>query len=110
MSITPQQCYPSPRHRGRPRTISKTPLAKRTWHDSQTLVPSNPRIRTHLSDILVPHSADLLDIGRTLRNPLEGVAGKNELVLLCLRNLHVNAGLHDDVPDNLLADEVTAAT
>ena len=62
--------------------------------------------KTYLSDILVSHSADLLDIGRTLRHVLEVVANQDELILLVLGDLDVDALLHDDAADNLLADEV----
>src|SRR4051794_23066123 len=62
---------------------------------------------TNLSDILVPHTADLLDVGGALRHVLEGNAGELELVLLVFRRLNVDARVHDDPPDDLLANEVT---
>ena len=65
--------------------------------------------QTNLSDILVAHPADLLDIGRTLRDILEGVARQDELVLLRLGDLNVDTGPEGDVPHNLLADKVTAS-
>lgn len=64
---------------------------------------------TNLSDILVAHPADLLDIGRTLRDVLERVAQQDELVLLRLGDLDVDTGLEGDVADNLFADEVTTS-
>lgn len=62
---------------------------------------------SHLSDILVSHSADLLDIGGTLGHGLERVAGEDKLVLLVLGDLHVDALRHDHPSDNLLANEVS---
>ena len=61
----------------------------------------------YLSDILVSHSADLLDIGGALGDVLEVVAGEDELVLLGGRGLDLDTGLHDDAADELLADEVS---
>lgn len=98
-----QECCPSPRRRYRPRTVSSL-LATA----SSTCAPSGKGM-TNLSDILVAHSADLLDIGRTLRHVLEGVAKQDELVLLRLGDLDVDTGLEGDVADNLLSDEVTAS-
>lgn len=97
-----QECCPSPRRRYRPRTVSSL-LAT-----ASTCAPSAKGM-TNLSDILVAHSADLLDIGRTLRHVLEGVAKQDELVLLRLGDLDVDTGLEGDVAHNLLADEVTAS-
>lgn len=62
---------------------------------------------SHLSDILVPDSADLLDVGGALRDLLEVVAGDNELVLLGLGGLDVDALLHDNLPHDLLTQEVS---
>lgn len=63
-----------------------------------------------LSDILVPHPAHLLDIGRRLGNVLEGVAGKLKLVLGVLAGLDIDTGLHGHVANDLLAEEVPADT
>lgn len=62
---------------------------------------------SYLSDILVPHPADLLDVCGGLGDSLERVAEQNELILLCLGDLDIDSGLHDDVANELLADEVT---
>lgn len=62
--------------------------------------------KTDLPDILVPHSADLLDICGTLGNVLEGVAEEDELILLGLGDLNIDTGLHNDAANDLLADEV----
>lgn len=62
--------------------------------------------RSYLSDILVPHSADLLDVCGGLGDSLEGVAGQDQLILLCLGDLDIDTGLHDNPADELLADEV----
>lgn len=59
-----------------------------------------------LSDVLVSHPADLLDVCGGLGDGLEGVAGQDQLILLSLGDLDVNTGLHDDSTDELLADEV----
>lgn len=60
-----------------------------------------------LSDILVPHPADLLDVCGGLGDSLERVAEQNQLILLCLGDLDIDSGLHDDFANELLADEVT---
>lgn len=65
------------------------------------------RGKTNLSDILVSHSADLLNIGRTLRNVLDGVTLEDELILLVLGRLNIDTLLHDNSSDDLLADEVS---
>jgi hypothetical protein len=63
---------------------------------------------THLPDILVPDPADLLNVGRALRDVLERVARKQELVLLGLGDLGLNTLAEDDLEKPLLADEVAA--
>lgn len=78
-----------------------------TWlanslHSSKRLTKSS-----YLSDILVSHPADLLDIGSTLRNVLKRVAREDELILLGGGSLNINTGLHNDLSDELLADEVS---
>lgn len=65
---------------------------------------------THLTDILVAHPADLLDISSGLGDTLEGVAGEDELILLGLGDLDIDTGLHNDAADDLLANEVAAHT
>jgi hypothetical protein len=64
-------------------------------------------IVTYLTDILVSHLADLLDIGGTLRDVLERVTLQNKLVLLGGGDLDLDTGAHDDSADQLLANEVT---
>lgn len=61
---------------------------------------------THLTDILVPHFAHLLDISRRLRHVLDRVTRQLQLILLVLARLDLDTRLHDDLADNLLADEV----
>lgn len=61
---------------------------------------------THLTDILVPHFAHLLDISRGLRHVLDRVTRQLQLILLVLARLDLDTGLHDDLAHNLLADEV----
>lgn len=61
---------------------------------------------THLPDILVPDSANLLNVCRALGDGLERVAGQDQLVLLRLGDLNVDARLHDHPPHNLLANKV----
>lgn len=61
----------------------------------------------HLSDILVAHSADLLDVGSRLGDILEGVAGELDLILLVWRDDNLDTLGHDDTTNNLLADEVS---
>lgn len=62
---------------------------------------------TYLTDILVPHLADLLDIGGALGDVLQAVAEQDELILLVLGDLDIDTLVHDDAADDLLADEVT---
>jgi len=62
--------------------------------------------RLYLSDVLVSYFADLLDVCCALRHGLERVAEEDQLVLLRLGDLDVDAGLHYDAAHNLLADEV----
>jgi len=59
-----------------------------------------------LTDILVSDSADLLDVGGGLGDVLERVAKQDELILLVLGDLDLNTLVHDDPPDELLANEV----
>jgi hypothetical protein len=60
----------------------------------------------YLSDILVSHFADLLDVCRALGNTLQRVAADDQLVLLRLGDLDFDTGLHHHSLDDLLADEV----
>lgn len=64
-------------------------------------------VGSYLSDILVSHSADLLDIGGALRHVLEGVAEQDKLILLGGGGLDFDTGLHNDAANDLLADEVS---
>lgn len=79
-----------------------TSLARLTATRCPSAMPSS-----YLSDILVPHSADLLDVCRALGDSLEGVAAQDQLILLGLGDLDVDALLHDNPADELLADEVS---
>ena len=63
---------------------------------------------THLTDILVANTADLLDVGGGLGDVLDGVTAKDELVLDVLGGLDVNALTEGDAADELLAEEVAA--
>jgi hypothetical protein len=65
------------------------------------------KVNAHLSDILVSHSADLLDIGGALRDGLERVALEDQLILLGLGDLDLNTGSDGNLADELLADEVS---
>jgi len=60
-----------------------------------------------LPNILVAHSADLLDICRTLGNILERVTEQLQLILLVFRRLDFDSWLHNDSADNLLTDEIS---
>lgn len=62
---------------------------------------------SYLTDILVSHPADLLDVCRALGNSLERVASDGQLVLLALGDLDIDATLHGDPAHKLLADEVS---
>lgn len=65
-------------------------------------------LSTHLTDILVPDSADLLDVGGALGDILQGVTGQLELVLDVGRGNDINAGLGSHAAHVLLTQEVTA--
>lgn len=60
-----------------------------------------------LSNILVSDPADLLNICRALGNILERIAGKDEFVFLCLRDLDCDTWAHVDSPHNLFTNEVS---
>lgn len=62
---------------------------------------------THLTDILVANTADLLDVGGTLGDTLQGVTGELELILNVGRGEDLNTGLGSDAADVLLTEEVT---
>ena len=98
--IRPGQRCPSRRRTDRPRTIGDR-VSISTPH-SHALTKSS-----YLSDILVSHSADLLDIGSTLGNVLERVTREDELILLGGGSLNINTGVHNNTADELLADEVS---
>ena len=59
-----------------------------------------------LSDVLVLDGGRLLDQGGGLRHGLDGVAGQDELVLLLLAVLALDAVVHAHLADELLAKEV----
>lgn len=63
-------------------------------------------VLTHLTDILVSDTADLLDVGGALGDTLEGVTGKDELILDIGGGSDVDVGLGSDAADVLLAEEV----
>lgn len=65
------------------------------------------RLASHLSDILVPDLADLLDICRALGDVLERVAEEQELILLRFGHLDIDTFPQRYPVDDLLADEVT---
>lgn len=69
---------------------------------------SKHEVRAYLSDILVPHSANLLDICSALRDSLNGVSRKLDFILDVGGNLNLDTGLASDTADNLLAEEVSA--
>lgn len=62
---------------------------------------------THLSDILVPDSADLLDVGGSLGNILQRVTEEVELVLDVGGGNDFYTGVSDDTADVLLTEEVS---
>lgn len=61
----------------------------------------------YLSDILVPDSADLLDIGSGLGNVLKRVTGEDNLILDVGAGLHCDTLEHLYATDNLFSQEVT---
>jgi hypothetical protein len=62
---------------------------------------------TYLTDILVADTADLLDVGSTLGDTLEGVSGKLELILDVGGGDNVDTGLSSHAANVLLTEEVT---
>jgi hypothetical protein len=72
------------------------------------LNPTGPKRLAYLSDILVPHLADLLDICGALGDVFERVPLEDELVLLGLGDFDIDTGAHEDAAHNLLANEVPA--
>lgn len=102
----PRRRCPSPRRTYRQGTVIK--VSRRHVLRATTVNRSPSRAsKSYLSDILVSHPADLLDVCGRLGDGLEGVAGQDQLVLLGLGDLDLNTGLHDDSADELLADEVS---
>jgi hypothetical protein len=69
--------------------------------------PHSNRSKTYLSNILVSHPTDLLDVGRALRDILEIVAHEQQLVLDVLRGLDIDSVVHDNTANDLLAQEVS---
>lgn len=96
ITFIPRQRYPSQTHTDRQGT-------RRLVSNHLIKVPQKP----YLSDILVPDSADLLDVGSTLGNGLQGVAGELELILDVGRGENLDTGLADNMADVLLTQEVT---
>lgn len=64
-------------------------------------------VQSHLPNILVPDSADLLDVGGTLRNILQRVTGELELILDVGRSDDLDTGLGSNTADVLLTEEVS---
>lgn len=62
---------------------------------------------SHLPDILVSGSADLLEVGGALRNILEGVAGELELILDVGRGDDLDTGESSHTTDVLLTEVVS---
>ncbi|KAJ5822182.1 uncharacterized protein N7525_011466 [Penicillium rubens] len=60
---------------------------------------------THLTDILVSDTADLLDVGGRLGHTLEGVTGEDELILDVGGGSDVDIRLGSDAADVLLTEE-----
>ena len=63
-----------------------------------------------LPDILVPHSARLLDVRGALTDGLQRVAGHFQLILDVLGRDDIHTCLHVDSPDEFLANEVPKPT
>lgn len=105
-TLRPRQRCPSPRRTYHQGTIAKNqpPPSSRGTNTPSMWGPSGRG--TYLSDILVAHPADLLDVCGRLGDGLKGVAGQDQLILLGLGDLDIDTGLHDDSADELLADEV----
>ena len=64
-------------------------------------------VYSHLPDILVPDSADLLDVGGTLGDTLERVTEELELILDTGRGDDLDTGLSSHTTDVLLTQEVS---
>ena len=61
---------------------------------------------TYLTDILVPDTADLLDVGGALGDVLQGVTGELELILDVGGGDDINTGAGSHTADVLLTQEV----
>lgn len=92
------QYSPSRTHRGRLRT-------KPIHFQPQLLI--RRRSPTYLPNILVPNSADLLNVCGTLWNVLQRITVELYLILLILGNLYINTWVHGDLANNLLPDEIS---
>lgn len=67
----------------------------------------NDQCHTDLSNILVPHPTDLLNIRRALRHILQRISGDGQFVFLALRYLNINTFVHRDSSNNLLPQEIS---
>jgi hypothetical protein len=79
-------------------------------YDPISMCRSDEKLRiivTYLTDILVTDTADLLDVGSTLGDGLEGVSGQLELILDVGGRDDVDTGLSNHAADVLLTEEVT---
>lgn len=105
----PRRCCPSPRRTYRPRTVVfVSQIARREPCLVLFKADKEHEVREpYLTDILVSHSANLLDVCRALGHSLERVASDGQLILLALGDLDVDTTLHGDPAHELLTDEVT---
>lgn len=81
----------------------------RTPHLLFNNVASLANVQTiqELSDILVPYSAYLLDVGCGLGDVLEGFTVDFDLILDVFRCLDGHTGVHLDMSDEFLTQEVS---
>jgi hypothetical protein len=68
----------------------------------------NGIVITHLTDILVTDTADLLNVGGGLGDSLQGVTGELELILDVGGGEDLNTSLGSQTADELLTKEVAA--
>lgn len=101
--FTPRQCYPAPTRTDRQGTVKKIIMSV-IKRDSQKGIWW---YSSYLTDILVADTADLLDVGSTLGDTLQGVTGDLELILNVGGGDDLNARLGGHTADVLLTQEVS---
>lgn len=101
--FTPRQCYPAPTRTDRQGTVKESSCQS----SNEITKKVSGGCSSYLTDILVADTADLLDVGSTLGDTLQGVTGDLELILNVGGGDDLNARLGGHTADVLLTQEVS---